>query len=177
MIGAYSRGTASPDYPWGPSREESDAFLDRIRDAWGGPDIADRVVTLEQWAPSRAHDQAFRKWWGNYLRNGATPASALVLARMNGALDVRDALPLISVPALLLHRLGDRVRPVEAAREIAACMPSARLVELPGEDHLPFVGDQDAITDEIERFVAGGHAASLSSPRSMAVGASHLLSR
>jgi pimeloyl-ACP methyl ester carboxylesterase len=74
---------------------------------------------------------------------------------MNADADVRDVLPVIRVPALLLHRSGDWVMPVEGARYVAACIPSARLVELPGLDHLPFVGDQEAILNEIERFVSG----------------------
>jgi len=148
LIGAYSKGLASPDYPWGRSREASDAFIERIRCEWGGP------VGIDDLAPSRADDERFRKWWSTYLRNGATPAAALSLAQMNAAVDVRDVLPVIHVPALVLHRTGDRARSVESGRYLAAAIPSAQLIELPGEDHLPFLGDQDAIIREIERFAA-----------------------
>jgi pimeloyl-ACP methyl ester carboxylesterase len=151
MIGSYAKGTASPDYPWGRSGEEVESLLERIRREWGGPD---GVVALDDLAPTRADDETFRKWWSGYLRNGATPAAALTLARMNACADVREVLPVIRVPSLLLHRSGDRMMPIEGARYMAACIPSARLVELPGRDHLPFVGDQDAIVNEIERFVS-----------------------
>jgi pimeloyl-ACP methyl ester carboxylesterase/DNA-binding winged helix-turn-helix (wHTH) protein len=150
MIGSYAKGTASPDYPWGRSKEEIDRLLERIRREWGGPDS---VMALDDLAPEYAQNEAFRKWWSRYLRNGATPAAALALTEMNAGADVREALPAIHVPSLLLHRTGDRMMPVEGARYMAACIPSARLVELPGRDHLPFVGDQDAIVNEIERFV------------------------
>jgi pimeloyl-ACP methyl ester carboxylesterase/DNA-binding winged helix-turn-helix (wHTH) protein len=151
LIGSYAKGLASPDYPWGRSREDSDELLECIRRDWGG---ACRIVDLDKLAPSRAQDETFRKWWSTYVRNGATPAAALALARMNAEVDVRAVLPLVRVPALLLHRTGDEVWPVEGARYMAACIPSARLVELPGRDHLPFAGD-DAIVGEIETFVSG----------------------
>jgi pimeloyl-ACP methyl ester carboxylesterase len=98
-------------------------------------------------------DPGFRAWWGAYLRMGASPAAAAALARQNALVDVRDALAAIEVPTLILHRHGDRVRPVEGARYLANRIHPATLVEVAGQDHLPFVGDQDAIVDEVERFV------------------------
>ena len=68
---------------------------------------------------------------------------------------MRHVLPTIRVPTLVLHRTGDRCLLVEEGRYMAGLIPSARFVELPGDDHLPFVGDQDAMLDEIERFLAG----------------------
>ena len=70
---------------------------------------------------------------------------------MNAEIDVRAVLPFIRVPTLILHRTGDRCLHVEEGRYLASRIPTAAFVELPGEDHLPFVGDQDAILDEIER--------------------------
>jgi pimeloyl-ACP methyl ester carboxylesterase len=74
---------------------------------------------------------------------------------MNAALDVREVLPTIRVPTLILHRRGDRVMPIEGARYMADRIASCRFVELSGQDHLPFVGDQDAVVAEIEQFVSG----------------------
>jgi class 3 adenylate cyclase len=74
---------------------------------------------------------------------------------MNGDIDVRPALETIAVPTLVVHRTGDRSLPVEGARYLADRIRGARLAELPGDDHLPFVGDQDAILDEIEEFLTG----------------------
>jgi hypothetical protein len=100
-------------------------------------------------------DQRFASWWGTYLRLGASPRAALTLARTNTEIDVRGILATIRVPTLVLHRTGDRDVSVEEARYIAGRIPGARLVELPGQDHLVFVGDQGALLDEIEEFLTG----------------------
>jgi hypothetical protein len=147
MFGTYAKRLWSPDYPWAPTREARERFHDEIRDHWGGP------VGLDERAPSRVHDEAFRTWWATYLRMGASPGSALALSRMNAELDVRAVLPTIQVPTVVLHRRGDRCLNLEEGRYVADRIPGARFIELDGEDHLPFVGDQDQLIDEIERFV------------------------
>jgi pimeloyl-ACP methyl ester carboxylesterase/class 3 adenylate cyclase len=147
MIGTYARRLRAADYPWGPTPEEHETFCRDILEHWGGP------VGIETRAPSVAADPAFREWWAAYLRMGASPAAAVALTRMNAQIDVRHVLPTIRVPTLVLHRTGDRCLLVEEGRYVASLIPSARYVELPGDDHLPFVGDQDALLDEIERFV------------------------
>ena len=88
---------------------------------------------------------------------GASPGAAVALTRMNAEIDIRDVLPSIRVPTLVLHRTGDRCLKVEEGRYLASRIPGATFVELPGDDHLPFVGDQDAILDEIERFLSHAH--------------------
>jgi pimeloyl-ACP methyl ester carboxylesterase len=152
MIGTYAKRRWAPDYPWAPTREQGERFLDEIRRHWGGP------VGLEARAPSVAHDPAFRDWWSTYLRMGASPGAALALTQMNAEIDVREVLPSIRVPALIIHRTDDHLLTIEEGRYVAGRIPGATLVELPGEDHLPFVGDQDAILDAIEGFLATGHA-------------------
>jgi pimeloyl-ACP methyl ester carboxylesterase/class 3 adenylate cyclase len=147
MIGTYARRLRAADYPWGPTQEEHEAFCRDIQEHWGGP------VGIEARAPSVAADPAFREWWAAYLRMGASPAAAVALTRMNGQIDVRHVLPTIRVPTLVLHRTGDRCLLVEEGRYVASLIPSARFLELPGDDHLPFVGDQDRLLDEIERFL------------------------
>jgi pimeloyl-ACP methyl ester carboxylesterase/DNA-binding winged helix-turn-helix (wHTH) protein len=148
MIGTYARRLRAPDYPWAPTRAQREAFFKEIVDHWGGP------VGLAERAPSVANDPAFREWWASFLRMGASPAAAIALTRMNAEIDVRHILPTIRVPTLVLHRTGDRCLLVEEGRYVASLIPTARFVELPGDDHLPFVGDQDALLDEIERFLA-----------------------
>jgi pimeloyl-ACP methyl ester carboxylesterase/DNA-binding winged helix-turn-helix (wHTH) protein len=148
MLGAYAKGAWAADYPWGQTPEQEQELVESILRDWGGP------VGIDERAPSRAGDVEFRTWWSTYLRLGASPAAAVALARMNADLDVREELSAISVPTLVLHRSGDRVMPAAGARYIAERIASARLVELSGDDHLPFVGDQDAIVDEIKRFLA-----------------------
>ena len=85
----------------------------------------------------------------------SVPSAALALTRMNAEIDVRRVLPSILVPALVIHRAGDECLKVEEGRYVASRIPGARFVELPGRDHLPFVGDQDAIVDEVEEFLTG----------------------
>jgi pimeloyl-ACP methyl ester carboxylesterase len=151
MIGSYARRLRDDDYPWGPTRDERDAFCQSLVDLWGGP------VGLEERAPSRADDPAFRDWWASYLRMGASPGAAVALTRMNAEIDVRSVLPSIRVPTLVLHRTGDRCLRVEEGRYLASRIPGATFVELPGSDHLPFVGDQDALLGPIERFLSAAH--------------------
>ncbi|MEO6011893.1 MAG: alpha/beta fold hydrolase, partial [Vicinamibacteraceae bacterium] len=153
MIGTYAKRRWAPDYPWAPTDEQGERFLEEIRRTWGGP------VGLEARAPSVAHDPAFRDWWSTYLRMGASPGAALALTRMNAAIDVRDVLTAIRVPTLIVHRTEDRLLTIDEGRYVASRIPGATLVELPGEDHLPFVGDQDAILDAVERFLEAGHDA------------------
>ena len=147
MIGTYAKRIWDPHYPWAPTREQREAFHQQIREGWGGP------IGLEDRAPSVAHDPAFRNWWSTYLRMGASPGAALALTRMNAEIDIRDILPSIRVPTLVLHRRHDRCLKVEEGRYVASRIPGARFVELPGDDHLPFVGDQDVLLTDIERFV------------------------
>jgi pimeloyl-ACP methyl ester carboxylesterase len=151
MIGSYARRLQDDDYPWGPTREQHARFCQTIIDDWGGP------VGLEARAPSKADDPAFREWWASYLRMGASPGAAVALTRMNAEIDIRDVLPSVRVPTLVLHRTGDRLLKVEEGRFLASRIPGATFVELPGDDHLPFVGDQDAILHEIEKFLARTH--------------------
>lgn len=146
IIGGYARRLRAPDYPWGPTAEQRDEFIARLEKEWGGP------FGIEERAPSRATDPEFRRWWGTYLRMGASPAAAAALTRMNAEVDIRHVLSSIRVPVLVIHRTGDRCLRVEEGRYIAQRIPGARFLELPGEDHLPFVGDQDAILNAVERF-------------------------
>jgi len=148
MIGTYAKRRRSDDYPWGPDADARAAFLAEIAERWGGP------VGIETRAPSRATDPAFRAWWSTYLRQGASPGAAVMLTRMNSAIDVRHVLPLVRVPTLVLHRTGDQCLLVEEGRYVASLIPGAHFIELEGNDHLPFVGDQDAIVDRIAAFVA-----------------------
>jgi pimeloyl-ACP methyl ester carboxylesterase len=153
MFGTYARRLWAEDYPWAPTAEARDRFCEEIRARWGEP------VGIEDRAPSRMSDPEFRRWWATYLRMGASPGTAVALTRMNAAVDVRQVLPAVRVPTLVLHRRGDRCLLVEEGRYVASRIPGARFVELDGDDHLPFVGDQDAVLREIEAFIAGQPAA------------------
>jgi pimeloyl-ACP methyl ester carboxylesterase/DNA-binding winged helix-turn-helix (wHTH) protein len=149
MIGTYAKRIRDVDYPWAPGREEREKFYEEIEQRWGGP------VGLEERAPSMASDPRFRNWWATYLRMGASPGAARALTQMNAEIDVRHVLPSVRVPTLVIHRTDDRCLKVEEGRYVAERIPGAKLVELSGVDHLPFVGDQDSIIDEIEEFLTG----------------------
>ena len=97
-----------------------------------------------------------------YFRASASPGAARALMQMNREIDVRHILPWVNVPTLILHRTEERVTSVEQARYLARHIPRAKLVELPGIDHMIGVGDNDAIADEVEEFLTGSrHAAAL----------------
>jgi pimeloyl-ACP methyl ester carboxylesterase/DNA-binding NarL/FixJ family response regulator len=149
IVSGYGRRSWAPDYPWGITPDAHRAWLDEISSGWGGP------VGLAARAPSAADDERFRTWWATYLRRSASPAAAVALTRMNELVDVRVVLPTIRVPTLVIHRSGDQAISVEAGRYLARQIRGAQLVELPGSDHLPFVGDQDAILDSVEEFLTG----------------------
>ena len=120
-----------------------------MRQDWGGP------FGLDARAPSMAHDQRYRDWWAHYLRNCASPAAAVTLTRMNGEIDVRHVIPTIRVPTLILHCVGDRAIDIGGSRYMAQHIPQARLVELPGSDHFPWLTNADAVLGEIEEFLTG----------------------
>jgi pimeloyl-ACP methyl ester carboxylesterase/DNA-binding CsgD family transcriptional regulator len=149
IYGGYAKRAWDPAYPWAPTPAERQRFFDAIERGWGG------VVDLDTLAPSTIGDEQFQQWWAAYLRRSASPGAALALARMNTEIDFRAILPAIRVPTLLLHRVGDLDIDVGGARYMAERIPEAKYVELPGVDHLVFVGDQDAILDEIELFLTG----------------------
>jgi pimeloyl-ACP methyl ester carboxylesterase/DNA-binding winged helix-turn-helix (wHTH) protein len=149
MIGTYAKRLRDAEYPWAPTTEERQHFFEEIRAHWGGP------VGIEERAPTMANDTQFREWWATYLRMGASPGAALALTQMNAEIDVRHVLPSIHVPTLVIHRTEDQCLKVDEGRYVAERIPGAKYVELPGQDHLPFVGDQDVILDEVEEFLTG----------------------
>jgi pimeloyl-ACP methyl ester carboxylesterase/DNA-binding winged helix-turn-helix (wHTH) protein/class 3 adenylate cyclase len=149
MIGTYAKRIRDEEYPWGVSLEDREAFFELMRRDWGKP------VGIEERAPSLADDEEFRSWWAEYLRMGASPGAAVALTKMNAEIDVRHVLPSIRVPTLVIHRSGDLCLKVEEGRFVASQIPASKYVELGGIDHLPFVGKQEEILDEIEEFLTG----------------------
>lgn len=149
LYGSIARGAWAPDYPWGSKLEQMDEWLEGWRKNWGGP------YAIDVWAPSAANDEQFRKWWASYLRLGASPSAVINIFRMNAAIDVRDILPAIHIPTLVLHRTADRAIEVEQGRYLARHIPGAKFTELDGDDHLWWVGDSDSIVEEIQEFLTG----------------------
>jgi pimeloyl-ACP methyl ester carboxylesterase len=152
LFGTFAKRIWSPDYPWAPKSEEREREYETLEREWG------ELMDVEDYAPSKANDEVFLRRLATYFRRSASPGAAIALLRMNTQLDIRHILPTIRVPTLVIHRSGDRDANVEEGRWIAEQIPNARFVELPGEDHLPWVGDQDAVVDEIEEFLTGARS-------------------
>ena len=149
MFGCFAKRIWSPDYPWAPTPEQRQQEYELVEREWGN------LMDLARYVPSKIGDQAFARRLTAYMRGAASPGAAVALLRMNTQIDIRLVLPTIRVPTLVIHRTGDRDANVEEGRWLAARIPGARFVELPGDDHLPWVGDQDAILDEIQEFLTG----------------------
>lgn len=133
---------------------ELQEFLDHIDTDWGTGN------TLYRFAPSRRKDPAFKQWWGRFERLGASPADAISVMQTSQEIDISDILPSIHVPTLVIHRTEDIGVNVEGGRQLAKGIPGARLVELPGRDHLAWTGENaDEIVDVIEEFVTGSTSA------------------
>jgi len=112
-------------------------------------------IGLDDRAPSMAHDERFRAWWARHLRLSASPAAFATLSRMNAQIDVRHVLPAIRVPTLILHSVNDRAMDIGHGRYLTEQIPGAKLVELTGPDHVPYLSDADKVADEIEEFLTG----------------------
>ena len=149
MIGSYAARVRTPNYPWAPTADERARYIEATRREWGGP------VGLEDRAPTMASDNQFRTWWARLLRMSASPGANVALLKMNTDIDIRHVLPSIRVPTLLIHNVGDRAHDFRGSRYMAERIPGAKYVELAGIDHLPWVGNPDAILDEIEEFLTG----------------------
>jgi class 3 adenylate cyclase len=129
--------------------ESEEAALDRLEREWG------RGVMLDAWAPSLRGDDALRDAWLKLSRSSVSPRSARLLMQMGYQVDWEQFLPAIRVPTLVLHRAGDRVIPAAEGRSLAEAIPDAKYVELPGDDHLFWFGDQDSVLGEIQSFLTG----------------------
>ena len=150
LYGTYARMLRAPDYPIGMPPEALEEFLERVERSWGTGSLS-----AEHFAPSLAHDEAFRRSWARFERLAVSPSGIKALLRMHHENDARHTLPVIRVPTLIVQREGDRVSRVEGGRYIADRIQGAKYVELPGPDHFPWVGDTDAVLDEVEEFVTG----------------------
>ena len=151
IFGSYAKRSWAEDYTFGWLEERWNAVLSNMERNWGTP----KGVDLEMWAPSIAHDAERATKSAAYFRAAASPGAALAVMSMNRDIDVRRVLPSVRVPTLILHRVDEKVIDVEHARYLARHIPGARLIELPGVDHIFWIGDGDAILDEVELFLTG----------------------
>ncbi|MBA3737956.1 MAG: adenylate/guanylate cyclase domain-containing protein [Actinobacteria bacterium] len=136
-----------PDY-----KEDPTAYLARMEETWGSVEFARREIA--DWgAPGHESDERLVAWLASYMRKSASPGAAVALERMNREINAAHALPSIHVPTLVIAKEADIDFPIEEVRDMAGRIAGARLVVLPGSEHFPWVGDPDAIVDEVERFV------------------------
>jgi pimeloyl-ACP methyl ester carboxylesterase len=149
LYGTFARGLEYPEYPWGVTSAQLDRFLDRIEREWG------TGMTAKIFAPSIAHDEQQVEAWGRFERLAVSPGAARALIHLTMNTDVRDVLPVIQIPTLVLHKVDDPVIKVGSARYIAERITKAKYVELPGSDHFPHTEDANAILDEVQEFLTG----------------------
>jgi class 3 adenylate cyclase len=149
LYASYARLAWAADYQWGRTEQDWAARCNLIERTWG------QGSHVEVFAPSMANNSEYRKWQARTERSSASPGAALALLQMNTEIDVRHVLPTISVPALVLHRTGDLPINVEHGRYLGQHIKGAKYVELPGTDHIPWIGDTDGVCDEIQAFLTG----------------------
>jgi pimeloyl-ACP methyl ester carboxylesterase len=149
--GAFAKRIRSEDYPWAPTLQDRLRDAEELERTWGDPKIAD----LAYYAPSVAVDAGFQEWLDTYFRRSASPKAAADLMRMNTYTDVREVLPSVRVPTLVLQAAGDRDAQAAEGRYIASRIPGAQYVEFASGDHLFWASHQDEILAEIQGLLTG----------------------
>jgi class 3 adenylate cyclase len=150
-FGSHPATLRDDDYPWGSTPEEHEGLLALIK----GGESFDGDMVLTMVAPSEAADPSVRHWFRIFALSGATLAEQYEGIRALGPVDIRGLLGSVQAPVLVLHRTGDRAADVRASRYMAERIPGARFVELPGDAHFPFFGDQDRVVALTQEFLTG----------------------
>ncbi len=148
--GSAPSGKKEPEAPWGWTPDEYAADIEAIERSWGT-----ETYIREAFPSSIADDETLVRWFAVFTRRSASPGAAVAASRMEYETDVRHVLSAIHVPTLILHREEDDP---EANRYMAEHIAGAEYVALPGQDHIPYLGDQDSVLNEIEGFVKGVRA-------------------
>jgi pimeloyl-ACP methyl ester carboxylesterase len=150
LCNTFASGRYDEDYPWALPDARWAVFLELLEERWG------QGITPRFFAPSRAEDEAFVRSWARFERRAVSPGAMRKIIEMAKDTDVRGVLSAVQVPTLVVHRTAERACPVEGGRYLAEQIPNARMVEVEGRDHFPWVGNSDRILDEVEHFVTGG---------------------
>ncbi len=153
LYGSFARRLWAPDYPWGPTVEEREKWHQEIERGWG------QIREEMQTDPQLANDERMQSRYARSEPMSASPGAALALAKMNAQIDVRDILPTIHVPTLLLHRIGDPDAPIGGARYMVDHIPGAKLIEFPGTAHRLLGQEADKVLDQAEEFLTGARPA------------------
>jgi class 3 adenylate cyclase len=151
LVNTFARWQRADDYPIGMPADVTAKLIQRWQQNWG---ITAEILGLT--APSLSDDERVRRWFIRYQRLAMPPGAAVVMFRWVLAIDVRDVLPNISTPTLVLHRREARHHRIAFGRYVAEHIPNARFIELEGADTMPFhAGDHDAVLAAVERFLTG----------------------
>jgi pimeloyl-ACP methyl ester carboxylesterase/class 3 adenylate cyclase len=151
LYGSYAKRSWAPDYPFGWKPEQWERVLGNIEHNWGTP----QGSNIAMYAPSLMKRPDAAERLAGYFRSGASPGAAAAIMKMNRDIDVRNILPSIRTPTLILHKTADRVSEIAHARYLAQHIPDAKLIELPGIDHIYWADGGDVIVDHIEQFLTG----------------------
>jgi pimeloyl-ACP methyl ester carboxylesterase/class 3 adenylate cyclase len=154
MYASVARTSWAPDYDWALTRQERVELTERNAGEWGKPESP----ALKMLAPSMADDPALAEWFARMQRLAASPAEAKTMVKSMIDQDVRETLPRVRVPTLVMHRNRDLAWDVRHSRYLAQNIAGARYVELDGVDSFPFIGDSDAIVEEVEEFLTGARS-------------------
>lgn len=152
LVHCWPRLVRDSDYPWGVPQHVFDRFSTAMTDPGHQGDLVDDV---EMMAPTLSSDTEFRSWWKRAGQRSASPAQARAMDALSANADLRPLLPGIEVPTLVVHRRDNTVVPIGHARFLAEHIPGARILELEGRDHIPFVGDTEPLLSEVEEFLTG----------------------
>ena len=154
LYGTYATNVRTDAVPWALTEAERVAMFREQVESWGQGQLVDRV------APNAAGDARLREWFARLERQAASPGTVRSVLT-GGAMDVTHLLEELRVPTLILHRVEDTLIDVRHSRMMAERIPGARLVELPGSDSLPSVGDSLRLMTEIAEFVSGSPVAGI----------------
>ena len=151
LYATAARGRQAPDYPWQWSEGEWRDYLSQVRAGWGTREFAEASLPFVN--PSLVGDERMLRWWERFQRLSASPSALYAQEQVFREMDIRQLLPAISVPTLVLHRSQDTIEPVGAGHYLAGEIAGAEYVELPGADHFPWAGDQHSLASEVQRFL------------------------
>jgi class 3 adenylate cyclase len=154
LVGAEVKEETTDDWPWGEStREDFEQSMRGVPERWGTPAQAERAVANR--SPSAVGDMSAAEAWRRRLVESASPGDAIAFMRIAFEIDVRDVIPSIRTPTLVVHARGDRVCQVENGRYLAEHIRGARYIELESDDHLPWYADAEVVAGEIQQFLTG----------------------
>jgi class 3 adenylate cyclase len=159
LINGTARVGRAEDYGFGVPDDFTSDIPMNIESPVVGEEIPQDIAIF---VPSLAHRVGFREWWGRAARRGASPATAIAFNLVTFSADMRDCLPSITCPTLVISRTDAYANLVEHGRYLSESITGARFVTFPGPDMLPWAGEFDSIVDEVEEFVTGrrsSHAA------------------